>query len=114
MFDGELGIALHTMQGNWASSRSEVIVSLFFSSCGGNLRYILELWWGWLLKTRVCSALSGLLSSFEGHLGNIHEAWQGNTDASQVELGDQVSLSSYHRDIRIPIYYQEKSGIVYF
>ena len=29
--------------------------------------------------------MSGHLSSYEGHLGNLHEAWQGNTDTSQGE-----------------------------
>ena len=37
---------------------------------------------GMALKTRVCSATSGLLSSYEGHLRNLFEAWQGNRDAS--------------------------------
>ena len=37
MFDGKQGIALHAMQGNRASSRSDGEVSWFFSSCGGNL-----------------------------------------------------------------------------
>ena len=46
MFDGEHGITLHAMQGNRASSRGEWEVSYFFSSCGGNLGYILELLWG--------------------------------------------------------------------
>ena len=45
MFDGEPGTALHAMQGNQASSRREGEVSWFFSSCGGNLVYILELQW---------------------------------------------------------------------
>ena len=39
------------MQGNWASSLSEREVSRFFSSCGGNLGYVLELWRGEPLKT---------------------------------------------------------------
>ena len=42
-FHWEQGIALHAMQGNWTSSRSEGEVSWFSSSCGGNLGYILEL-----------------------------------------------------------------------
>ena len=46
VFDGEHGIALHAMQGNRASSHSEGDVSWFFSSCGWNLLYILELWRG--------------------------------------------------------------------
>ena len=41
--DWEQGIALHAMQGNQASSLSEGEVSWFFSSCSGNLGYILEL-----------------------------------------------------------------------
>ena len=43
MFDWENAIALHAMQGNQASSPSEVEVSGVFSSCGRNLGYILEL-----------------------------------------------------------------------
>ena len=46
MFDWEHGIALHAIQENQASSRGEGDVSWFFSSCGGNLGYILELWQG--------------------------------------------------------------------
>ena len=46
MFDWEQGIALHAMQGNRASSLSDGEASWFFSSCGGNLGYILELWQG--------------------------------------------------------------------
>ena len=42
MFDGEHGIALHTMQGNRASSPGVGEVSWLLSSCGGNLGYILE------------------------------------------------------------------------
>ena len=42
MFDWEHGIALLTMQGDRASSRSEGEVSWFFSCCGGKLGYILE------------------------------------------------------------------------
>ena len=55
LFDWEQGIALHAMQENRASSLSERQVSGFFSSCGGNLRYVLELWRGKTLKTFVCS-----------------------------------------------------------
>ena len=72
MFDGDHGIALHAVQGNRASSLGEREVSLFFSSCGGNLGYILELRQEWPLKTRVCSATSGLLSSYDGHLRNLN------------------------------------------
>ena len=46
MFDWEQGIALQDMQGYWASNPGKGEVSWFFSSCGGNLGYILELRWG--------------------------------------------------------------------
>ena len=39
-------------------------------------------------------------------------AWQRNRDASPGEVGDPGSLSSCHRDIGIPINFQEESGIV--
>ena len=43
VFDLENAVALHAMQGNWASSRGEGEVSLIFSSCGKHVGYILEL-----------------------------------------------------------------------
>ena len=89
MFDGELGIALHAMQGNQASSHGEEEVSYIFSSCGGNLGYILELRQRWPFKTRVSSATTGLLSSYEGKLRNLHEAWQGNKDDSRGEAENE-------------------------
>ena len=94
VFDGEHGIPLHAVQVNLASSPGEGEVSWFFSSCGGNLRYILELQWEWSFKTCVCFMMSGVLSRYEGHLRNLHEAYQGSTDISQGEAGDLVSLSS--------------------
>ena len=114
MSDVEHGIALHTMQGNRPSSRGEGEGSWFFSSCGGNQGCILESQWGWPFKICVCSAKSGLLSSYEGHLRNLFEAWQGNTDAFQGEAGDPGSLSSCHSDIGIPINSQEESSIITF
>ena len=41
-------------------------------------------------------------------------AWQVNADASGGEVGDQASLSSFHRDIGIPINFQKESGLVTF
>ena len=111
MFDWENGIAVHAMQGNQASFPSEGYVSWDFSSCGRNLRYILELQRGWPFETPLCSAKSRLLSSYEGHLRNLNKAWQDNTDASVGEAGNRVSLSSWHSDIGIPINLQEESGI---
>ena len=112
MFDGEHGKTLHAMQGNRASSRGKGEVSWFFSSCGGNLGYILELRRRWPFKTRVCSATSGLLSTYEGHLRNLFEAWQDNRTISRGEVGDPGSLSSSHRDTGIRINFQDESGIV--
>ena len=86
----------------------------FFSSCSGNLGYILELRQGWPFKTRVCSATSGLLSSYDGHLRNLNYAWQDNIDTSRGEVGDQGSFSSWHSDIGLPINFQDESGNVTF
>ena len=72
MFDWEYRIALHAMQGNRASSPSEGDVSWDFSSSGRNLGYILELERGSSFETPLCSAKSGLLSSYDGHLGNLN------------------------------------------
>ena len=44
--------------------------------------HILELRRGWPFETRVCSAKSGLLSSYDGHVGKLNYVWQENTDAS--------------------------------
>ena len=114
LFDWEQGIALHPMQGNRASSHIEGKVSWFFSSCSMNLGYILELRRGWPFETQVCSATSGLLSNYEGHLRNLIEAWQGNMDASRGEVGDPGYLSSCYSDIGISINFQQESGIFTF
>ena len=76
--------------------------------------YILELRRGWPFETRVCSAKSGLLSSYDGHLGKLNYAWQGNTDASGGDLGGQASLIIWQIYIGIPINFHEESGIVTF
>ena len=72
VFNWEYDIALHEMQGNQASSPGEGYVSWDFSSCGRNVGYILELQWGWPFETALCSAKSGLLSSYDGHLMNLN------------------------------------------
>ena len=54
------------------------------------------------LKTFVCSATSGLLSIYDGHLRNRNWGWQDNTDASGGEAGDQGSRSSWNNNIGIP------------
>ena len=72
MIDWEYGIALHAMQGNRASFPSERDVSYDFSSCSKNLGYIHELQRGWPFETPLCSAKSGHLRSYEGHLRNLN------------------------------------------
>ena len=72
MFNWEYDIALQKMHGNQASSPSERYVSWDFSSCGRNVGYILELQGGWPFETPLCSAKSGLLSSYDGHLRNLN------------------------------------------
>ena len=72
LFDWEQAVALQAEQGNRATSLSEGEISWFFSSCGGNLGYILELRRWYPLKTYVCSAASGHLSSYDGHLRNLN------------------------------------------
>ena len=67
--DSELWIALHAMQGNQDSSPGEGYVSWDFSSCGRNLGYIRKLQRGWPFETPLCSGKSGLLPSYDGHLG---------------------------------------------
>ena len=57
-----------------------------------HLVYILELERGWPFETRVCSSKSGLLSSYDGHLGKLNYAWQENTDVSVSEPGGQRPL----------------------
>ena len=94
IFDWEHGTPQHERQGNRAWSCGEGEVSWVFSSCGMPLVYILELGLGWPFETRVCSAKSGRLSSYDGHFGKLNYAWQENTDASGGEPGVQASLIS--------------------
>ena len=72
MFDWENGIALHAMQGNRASFPREGDVSYDCSSCSTNLGYIRELQREWSFETPLCSAKSGLLCIYEGHLRNLN------------------------------------------
>ena len=72
VFDLEYGIALHAMQGNRASFPNEGDDSYDLSSCGRKLGYIRELQLGWPFETPLCSAKSGLLSSYDGHLRNLN------------------------------------------
>ena len=68
VFDWVNGIALHAMHGNRASFPSEGDFSYDFTSCGRNRGSIRKLQRGWPFETPLCSAKSGLLCSYEGHL----------------------------------------------
>ena len=72
--------------------------------------YVLELLRWFPLETFVCSAMSGLLSSYDGPFTNLNYAWQDNTDASGGEAGDRNSLSSWNSDIGIPIHFQKSQA----
>ena len=72
MFDWEYGITLHAMHGNRASFPNEGDVSYDFWSCSKNLGYMRELQRGWPLETRLSSAKSGHLRSYEGQLRNLN------------------------------------------
>ena len=72
MFDWEYGIALYAMTENRASFPSEGDVSYDFSSCSKNLGYIRDFQRGRTFETPLCSAKSGHLCSYEGHLGNLN------------------------------------------
>ena len=72
IFDWEYGNALHAMQGNRPSFPSTGDVSYNFSSCSKNLGYIRELERGRPFETPLCSAKSGHLRSYEGHLRNLN------------------------------------------
>ena len=76
--------------------------------------YIHELRRGWPFETRVCSVKTGLLSTYDAHLGKLNYAWQENTDLSGGEPGGQESLISWNIYIDIPINFHEESGIVTF
>ena len=91
-----------------------VEVSQVFSSCGKHLVYIFELRRGCPFETWVCSAKSGLLSSYDGHFGMLSYAWQEITDASGGEPGGQASLISWHSYIGISINFHEEKWIVTF
>ena len=72
VFDWEHGIALHPMQGFWASSPAEGDFSFDFSSCDRSLGYIPKLQWGCPFETPLFSAKSGLLSCYDRHLRNLN------------------------------------------
>ena len=69
---------------------------------------------GWSFETPLCSAKSGLLSSYDGYLRNLNYVWQDHMDASVGEAGDRGSLSIWNSDIGIPIHFQKESGMITF
>ena len=47
---------------------------------------------------------------YDGHLSNVNEAWQDNTDASEGEAGGQASIICWHCYIGILINFYEESS----
>ena len=72
VFDWEYGIALNAMQGNRASFPMRGISLMNSSSCNKQLGYTRELQRGWPFETPLCTAKSGHLRSYEGHLRNLN------------------------------------------
>ena len=66
-------MALESLQGNQASSRIEGGISWFFSCCGGNLCFPLELQQGSQVTSNVASGKSSLHSNSKGEGGNALE-----------------------------------------
>ena len=100
MFDGEHGNALQAMQETRTSSCGKGEVSLFFSSCSGNLGYILELQEGWAFKlvsvqrlqdsclvTRDTSGISSRLGRAIGMLLKVRLETQGPFPVATVIMG---------------------------
>ena len=108
VFDWEHGTLQHEMKGNRATSCSEGEVSWDYSSCGRHLVYILELRRGWPYESRVCSAQSGLLSSYDGQLGilnmlgtKIQRLLEMSREAKSPLLVGTVILYSYQFSRRV-------------
>ena len=72
MFVWEHVIALLPMPGIRASSPAKGDVSSDLSSCSRNLGYIHELQQGEPFEIPLCSAKSGLRSSYDEHLKNLN------------------------------------------
>ena len=62
----------------------------------------------------ISRVVAGTWGIFSSYIRNLNLAWQDNTDTSGGEVGDQVSLSSFHRDNGIPIDFHEESSLVSF
>ena len=77
-FEWELGIAFEALQEKRASSRADLGILWFVSSCGGRLGIPLQVPWGTQGASRVVSAKSSLHSSCEGKHGIALESWQGD------------------------------------
>ena len=116
--------SLRVLFGIRGCSACNAVESSLISQRGGCLIRFLELHqesWvytrdkrEWPFETPLCSVKSRHLCSYEGHLMNLNYAWQDNTDTTGGEVRDQVSLSSFHRDLGIPINFQEESSLIIF
>ena len=84
-FEREIWIGLEALQGKRASSRIEVEILWFFSSCGRKIEVPLELPRGPQGTSRIASGKSSLLSSFEGEGWTALESLQRNRASSCIE-----------------------------
>ena len=77
-FEREPGIAFEVLQEKRASSRVDVGILWFVSSCGERLGIPLQVPWGTQGASRVISAKSSLHSSCEGECRSALESWKGD------------------------------------
>ena len=86
-FEWELGIAFEALQEKRASSRADLGILWFVSSCGGRLGIPLQVPPGDQGASRVASGKSNLYSSCEGECGSGLVSWQGNQASIRMEEG---------------------------
>jgi len=102
-------IALELLQGTWASSSIEGVIACLFSSCRGEPRVPIELWWepqgtshvasGNQASFRVLRGNSGLLSSRCRGIGPHLKLRWDTRGSSPVTTGISGFLSSCKRGV---------------
>ena len=118
-WEGEITIALKSLQGNRASSRFEWGISWFISICEWKHGIPLELQPGLQGISPVAQGKSGLLPTCHGHHRIPLKSLQGNRPhlelrqetrgSSQVATGKSVLLSSCEVEIRVSLLLQQGS-----
>ena len=108
-YEGEHGIALKSLQGIWASSHFEGVISWCFSSCCGKNWVSLEFQRGCQGTSHVALRKSDHFNVTRGHLEIPLESLQGNRASSRVEEGNSGFLSACYRDFRVLTEFQQGS-----